>query len=675
MKKITIIPLIIITVASIASCGKSKKNDLSLMFLLYPRFGETFSMVNYSFPASKNPSLSGDAFGTISDNSITINVPHNADVANLIAGFAASSEQIQVKVNGVVQQSEVTANDFTNPLVATLAYNGKDIVSYTITAVRARSDEKSILSFSINGTDGVIDESAGAIAVDFPPRTALTSLVSVFSTSGASVLAGGVEQNSGVTANDFSQPVSYTVTAEDGSQKQYTVMARALPSSRKEIRSFSFLKAHNDALPADVSGTIAGFKIAVELPYGSVRENLRATFETSGEGETAAIGETAQVSGETVNNFTSPLTYRVTAEDRTAADFEVTVTVAKNDAKSIRSFILDGETCAIDQDNGTITVEFPSTKIVTGLVASFVYTGVAVRIDDADQVSGTTANDFSGPVTYTVVAENGTTKTYTVSVVPRADIAGLWNFQYDSDGSYTVNGTSTASGVSGAALLFNGTTDYVRVPDSDNFTLGEAGTVEAVIYMNAYTPFGGIVHKGTRTDFNDEAYSLQFWTPDGILRFSIFNAAGSYLYVDSTDTLETGKWYHLVATWDSSRVVMYVNGSEVASEANTVGAVRNTDGDLIIGAQLPVRYSGSWHNLGFSGIIDRVLIHSRALTAEEISASYNALFESGGQPLAAFLLSAVSRGGFFLIVILAVAAALLMGMFVRNRRMAMKARQ
>jgi len=215
----------------------------------------------------------------------------------------------------------------------------------------------------------------------------------------------------------------------------------------------------------------------------------------------------------------------------------------------------------------------------------------------------------------------------------------------------------------------------VSVPDSDALTLGEAGTVEAVVYMNAYTPFGGIVHKGSRTDFNDEAYSLQFWTPDGILRFSIFNATGSYLYVDNPNVLDTGKWYHLAATWDSGRIVMYVNGSEAASAANTIGAVRNTAGDLVIGAQLPVQYSGSWHNLGFSGIIDRVRIYNRALTAEEISASHNAIFASGGQPLAAFLLSTVSKGGFVLIVILVVVASLLLGMFIRNKRLAMKARQ
>lgn len=675
MKRNRVFMVMMLTTVLITACGETKKNDLSSLFMLYPRFGKTVTMVQYNFPASKNPSLSGDAIGSIGDTAITINVPYDADIANLIAEFTPSSEKIMVKVNGVVQKSNVTANNFTEPVVITLSCNDKDVVSYTVTVIRAKNNEKSMLSYTLNGTAGVIDDTAGTITVDLPPRTGLTSLVASFSTSGTSVLSGGTEQKSGETANDFTNPVTYTITAEDGSTRQYTVTARVLPSARKEIKSFSFLKANNDDLPADVNGIVSGTKISVELPFGSGRENLKATFETSGEGETVAIGETAQVSGETVNTFTTPLTYRVTAEDKTTVNYEVTVTVAKNDAKSITSFVLDGETCAINQDTGTISVDFPATKTLTGLVATFVTTGVVVQVNDIDQVSGTTANDFSNPVTYTVVAENGSKKTYTVTVSGKTDMAGLWNFESPSDGTYTISGTTPATGLSGSALLFNGTSDYVSVPDSDILTLGMSGTVEAVVYMNAYTRFAGIVHKGTRTDFNDEAYSLQFWDPDGILRFSIFNDAGAYLYVDSPDVLETGKWYHLAGTWDLSRMVLYINGVEVASATNNIGAVRNTTGDLVIGAQLPVQYNGVWHNLGFSGIIDRVQIFSRALTAEEIEANYNSIFASGGQPLTAYLLSAVSKRGIVLVVILVVVACVLFGMFMRYRRMALKTRE
>jgi len=70
-----------------------------------------------------------------------------------------------------------------------------------------------------------------------------------------------------------------------------------------------------------------------------------------------------------------------------------------------------------------------------------------------------------------------------------------------------------------------------------------------------------------------------------------------------------------------------------------------------------------------------VRIYNRALTAEEISAGYSAIFAPGGQPLTAYLLSAVSKRGMVLGVILGVVAAVLLGMFVRNRRLSLKTRR
>jgi len=629
--------------------------------------GSDFSIVQFSIPSSKNPSLSSDAIGTISGEIVSISVPHNADIAGLVAEFTPSSEKIKILLNGVEQKSGESKIDYTAPVVFTLSDGNKEIKNYTITVNRAPSNEKSFLSYSLNGTAGVIDDSAGTISVGLPPRTALASLVASFSSNGKSIQIGGMEQKSGVTVNDFTNPQTYTIIAEDGSQKQYTVTARALPAPWKDITSFSFLKEHNSNLPGDVSGVIAGNTITVEIPYGSSRENLIASFESSG--VSVAIGSVVQESGITVNTCTSPLTYRVTAEDNSQVDYSVTVSVAKSDAKSITSFTLDGEHGTIDETARIIRVNFSSTKNLNGLVATFATSGVVVRVNGVDQVSGTTANDFTGPVSYDVAAENGTVNSYQVTAVKKEDIAGLWNFEYPSDGSYHVFEAVQAPGPTGNALQFDGYNDYLRVPDSDVLTLGAAGTVEAVVWINAYTPFAGIVHKGVNTDFSDEAYSLQFWTPDGLLRFSIFNDAGVYTFVDSPGVLNIGQWYHLVGVWDTSRLVMYINGVEAAATPNTAGAVRNTDGDLVIGAQLTDAYINStWRNLGFSGIIDKVQIYNRALTAEEILASYNSIFATGGQAMAAYLLSAVTSRGFVLIVILGIVAGLLVWIYMRNRR-------
>jgi hypothetical protein len=64
----------------------------------------------------------------------------------------------------------------------------------------------------------------------------------------------------------------------------------------------------------------------------------------------------------------------------------------------------------------TITAIVPFGTDVTALVATFTTTGDSVTVNSTEQVSGTTANDFSNTVTYTVTAADSTTQDYTVTV-------------------------------------------------------------------------------------------------------------------------------------------------------------------------------------------------------------------------------------------------------------------
>jgi hypothetical protein len=56
-----------------------------------------------------------------------------------------------------------------------------------------------------------------------PYGTTVTSLIATFNTTGSSVTVGTTPQVSTVTPNDFTNPVTYTVTAADGSTNNYTV--------------------------------------------------------------------------------------------------------------------------------------------------------------------------------------------------------------------------------------------------------------------------------------------------------------------------------------------------------------------------------------------------------------------------------------------------------------------
>lgn len=78
------------------------------------------------------------------------------------------------------------------------------------------------------------------------------------------------------------------------------------------------------------------------------------------------------------------------------------------------SFASPAATGAISGTDITVTV--PVAIDVTALVATFTHTGASVNIAGAAQTSGVTANDFTGAVTYTVVATDATEQDYTVTV-------------------------------------------------------------------------------------------------------------------------------------------------------------------------------------------------------------------------------------------------------------------
>jgi len=87
----------------------------------------------------------------------------------------------------------------------------------------AASTAKAMTAYSLAGAAGTISEPAKTIAVTVPNGTDVTVLVATFMTTGTEVKVGATVQASTVTANDFTGPVAYIVTAADGSTATYTV--------------------------------------------------------------------------------------------------------------------------------------------------------------------------------------------------------------------------------------------------------------------------------------------------------------------------------------------------------------------------------------------------------------------------------------------------------------------
>jgi len=390
--------LVVLLVAFIAGCGG---ND---------------SVATNSNKATTAFSLAGST-GTIDESAktIAVSMPNGTDVKAQVATFTTTGSD--VKVGTTVQSSGTTANDFTSPVKYTVTASDGTTATYTVTVTVASITAKAITSFSLNGVAGTVNETTKTITVNMTSGTNVTALVATFTTSGKNVSVGTTVQTSTSTANDFTGPVTYTLTAGDGTTATYTVNVIVAQVTSKAITAYSL---------AGVTGTInetaTPKTISVTVSSGTNLTNLVATFTTTGTGVKAGTAALAQTSGTTANNFTAPVVYTVTAADNTTAAYTVTVTVAAalNTAKAITAYSLAGVAGAINETATpkTITVNVPIGTNVTALPATFTTTGTGVKAGTAAlaQTSGTTPNNFTNPVVYTVTAADGTTSTYIVTV-------------------------------------------------------------------------------------------------------------------------------------------------------------------------------------------------------------------------------------------------------------------
>jgi hypothetical protein len=286
------------------------------------------------------------------------------------------------------------------------------------------SSAKSITAFSFAGfpaNPGVINEAAKTIAVSMPSNTVQAALTAKFTTTGASVsvVATGV-QTSGTTANNFTAPVSYTVTAADGSTATYTVTVTLLPSNVTAITAFSF--AGYPANPGVINEPAK--TITVTLPFGTNLATLTNAVYAS-VAPTVKVAAVTQTSGAgPQTNFSAGVAYTVTAADGVSTEtYNVTVLTLPSNITAITAFSFAGYPAnpgVINEAFKTITVTLPSGTNLAALTNA-VYATVApsVKVAAVAQTSGAGPQvNFSAVVPYTVTAADGvTTETYNVTVL------------------------------------------------------------------------------------------------------------------------------------------------------------------------------------------------------------------------------------------------------------------
>lgn len=207
-----------------------------------------------------------------------------------------------------------------------------------------------------------------------------------------------------------------------------------------------------------------------------------------------------------------------------------------------------------------------------------------------------------------------------------SNYVGVWELDNDYlDLSYSKNNGKSDNqldfkkGIKNKSVQFEENTSHITIKKDKSLDLTTEGTLSAWIYLEDYQNYGGIIHKGDKKNWTDEAYMLQLWNNQKIL-FAINDENTQQKLYSSKINKKT--WYYVVATWNSQGMKLYLNGT-LDAEFNKSIVVRKTTGNLHIGAQLEQNFSSSLKNLPFKGLIDEVQILNKSLSADNIFATYN----------------------------------------------------
>lgn len=175
----------------------------------------------------------------------------------------------------------------------------------------------------------------------------------------------------------------------------------------------------------------------------------------------------------------------------------------------------------------------------------------------------------------------------------------------------------TNSGKFGKALNFDGTNDFVAMPsDLTQFKVTSAVTLSAWVNLTSTAAQRDIICKWTNTAATS-AYCL-YTNSSGQLVMGISDGASITTTTETTQTLNTGTWYHVIGVYNpSSDVTLYINGIQVKQNTTSIpAALGNPTTIMDIGAE----------NAGtnpMNGSIDEPKVYAQNLTADQVKVDMN----------------------------------------------------
>lgn len=293
-------------------------------------------VISFSFLAARNSGFTQDytaTYNAISGAYTAGPLTAGTSLQAVVASFELSAGA-SLSIDGVPQESGVTANDFSSAKTYTITAADGSTSSFIVSLTRTALG---ISSFDVAGaTLSLGQRSSVTINDTASPRTIVVHVANHFSSdvtalkptltsNGSSVTVNGAAHVNGTSSYDFTNPVAFVVNGQTGVSESYQVSV-VVDAAVTEALISAFSVAVDEYSYAGVIDDDAG-TITIQLPSGTSTDSLVSTFSASN-WASVAIGATAQVSGTTTNNFGAALSYVVTAEDGTTTKtYAVTATV------------------------------------------------------------------------------------------------------------------------------------------------------------------------------------------------------------------------------------------------------------------------------------------------------------------------------------------------------------
>jgi Concanavalin A-like lectin/glucanases superfamily/Purple acid Phosphatase, N-terminal domain len=414
------------------------------------------------------------------------------------------------------------------------------------------------------------------------------------------------------------------------------VISRTKPSHRKNVRSWSrwtrillVLVLASPALlrcahagdialgwHASTAPSVAGYK----LYYGNVTRLYHTVID---------VGNvvTYTVSGLPAGTYYFAVT-AYSATEETGYSNEVSAVISPSDTKPPSI----SDVAATDVGNSAVTIRWStdepaSSQLEYGLSASYGFT----TTDDPSLVTshtvllsnlaaGTTyhyrvkSKDSSGNLAvspdsiFTTTSPRGITMGRVAAYafdegtgLASADVSGSGNIA-------TLRGaTWTAKGRFGKALSFNGKNGYVVAGVTGLPGIGDPKTVSCWLYLNGKTSAAQSVVSLANQAAHASVQHAYRGSQVGVLQFG-----DSWLVAANAPPARS--WHHFAYTFDGVQNRFYVDG-ELTSSSNIIPGA-----GPVAGFEIGRWIDGSAY---FKGIVDEVVVYSRALNQEEIRAVMN----------------------------------------------------